>query len=109
MTDLNFVTRRREPGDDRYRWCPFTHDDRYEQDSWWDQPPYSQDDPWFVQVTLDDEEVARVELDETWHGSRHEGAPKFGPDVLVVRQLEVAKPYRRQGIGGRVVAGLITH
>jgi GNAT superfamily N-acetyltransferase len=107
MKDLEFVARRRGPDDDRYRWVPFDHDDRYEQDDWWDSPPYGQDDPWFVQVMSDGEEVARVELDETWSGSHHEGAPKFGREVLVVRQIEVAEPYRRQGIGSRVVAGLI--
>jgi hypothetical protein len=105
-TNLEFRNLRRGPGDDRYVWKPFEPNAQFDRDDWWDDLPSRWDNPWFVQVLLDGTEEARVELDETFYGSAHDGAPELGPEVLVVRQIEVGRSHRRLGIGSKVVAGL---
>lgn len=104
---MNLVLRRirRGPDDDRYVWTAFDLDDEFNGE-WWDSPPYLQDDPLYVQVLLDDTEVARVELDEGFEGSVHVGAPKLGQQALEIQFLEVAQSHRRLGIGAEVVRRL---
>lgn len=103
--DLEIREIRRRPDESRYVWTPFEPSDQFNGD-WWDQPPYMADDPLYVQVLLDGTEVARVELDEDFSGSRHVGAPTLGHQALEIQSIEVAESHRRQGIGAEVVARL---
>ena len=76
---MNLVLRRIRRGsdDDRYAWTPFDLNDDFNASGGTHRPTF-RDDPLYVQVLLDDAEVARVELDEGFEGSKHVGAPKLG-------------------------------
>lgn len=97
---------RRSPTDDRYIWTPFEPNEEFNGE-WWDSPPYLIDEPHYVNAMLDGIEVARVELDYDFGGSMHLGAPKLGSAALEIQFFEVAKSYRRQGVGVEVVQRLI--
>ena len=96
---------RRRSDDSRFLWTPFEPNDQFNGD-WWDRPPYMTDDPLYIEVLLDGVEVARVELDEGFRGSKHVGAPTLGHLALEIQFIEVAESHRRQGIGAEVVARL---
>jgi ribosomal protein S18 acetylase RimI-like enzyme len=56
---------------------------------------------------LDGVEVARVQLDHNFPGSKHIDAPTLGVSALEIQFLEVAKSYRRRGLGAEVVQRLV--
>lgn len=105
---VNLILRdvRRGPSDNRYVWTPYELNEEFSGD-WWDSPPYSFDDPHYVEATLDGVEVARVELDHSFSGSQHVGAPTLGTSALEIQFIEVAKTYRRRGVGAQVVRRLV--
>lgn len=105
---VNLILRavRRGPSDDRYVWTPFELNEEFNED-WWGSPPYLKDDPHYVEGTLDGVEVARVELDHDFRGSKHVGAPRLGASALEIQFLEVAKSHRLRGVGAEVVLQLV--
>lgn len=96
----------RAASDNRYEWTPFDLNEEF-NGVWWDSPPYMTDEPHFVQAKLGGVEVARVELDHDFRGSKHVGAPRLGASALEIQFLEVAKSHRRQGIGEAVLRELV--
>jgi ribosomal protein S18 acetylase RimI-like enzyme len=58
-------------------------------------------------VLLDGIEVARVELDHDFRGSKHVGAPRLGSGTLEIQFIEVAVSHRRRGVGAVVVRSLV--
>ncbi|SHG13316.1 hypothetical protein SAMN05443575_1462 [Jatrophihabitans endophyticus] len=100
---ITLVHLRRGASDDKYSWTPFAPNDEFNGD-WWDSPPYLFDDPHFVRADGDGVEVARIELDHDFRGSKHVGAPDLGDAALEIQFMEVAKSYRRKGIGAAVIA-----
>lgn len=96
----------RGPGDNKYAWTPFEPNDEFNPD-WCDRPPYLVDDPHYVEVLIDGVEVARVELDHDFRGSKHIGAPKLGDKAMEIQFIEVAASYRRRRIGAEVVRLLV--
>jgi len=105
---VNLILRdvRRDPSDDRYVWTPYELNEEFNGD-WWNSPPYSIDDPHYVKAILAGVEVARVELDHYFRGSKHVGAPRLGATALEIQFIEVAKSYRRQGVGAEVARRLV--
>jgi ribosomal protein S18 acetylase RimI-like enzyme len=101
---LDLIEKRRGSAD-RYSWTPFEPSDSFNPD-WWDHPPYGVDDPWYVQVLRDGEEVGRVELDEIV-GLRHYGVDRrLESKALEIQFIEVSSTCRRQGIATAIVREL---
>jgi GNAT superfamily N-acetyltransferase len=100
------VDRRRDPGDDKYTWVPFEPSDQFTS-AWWDDPPYLDDDPWFVQALLDGEDVARVNLDPEVHIDHYAGVPDLGGSGLEIAFFEVSAAHQRRGIGTAVIRSLV--
>jgi hypothetical protein len=61
---LEFIEIRRS-GTDRYSWTPFEFSESFDTFDWWDRVPYWNDNPWHIKVLRDEDEVGRLELDET--------------------------------------------
>ena len=97
---------RRAAWENTYRWRPFEPNQMFNPD-WWDRPRYNHRDPHCIAVFLDGTEVARVELDHHFRGSRHAGAPRLGDLALEIQFIEVAASHRRRGIGSEVVRLLV--
>lgn len=97
---------RRAAGDDKYVWTPFEPNQEFNPD-WWDRPPYLDDNPHYVGAFLDGVEVARVQLDHDFRGSKHVGAPKLGDRAMEIQFIEVAESHRRQRVGAEVVRLLV--
>lgn len=53
---LQLVQLRRAPDDNRYEWTPFEPNDQFNGD-WWDDAPFDDDDPHFIDVLLNGVEV----------------------------------------------------
>jgi GNAT superfamily N-acetyltransferase len=87
-------------------WSPFERSDSFDAFEWWDRVPYWNDDPWYIQILRDGEEVGRLELDEIV-GLRDYGVDrplKFKP--LEIQFIEVSSTCWRQGIATAIVRGL---
>lgn len=102
---IRLTDKRREPTEDIYQWLPFESNDAFTS-RWWDEPRYLFDDPWFVQVDLDGEEVARIELDESIETSHYADVPDLGSNPLELQFFEVAATHQRRGIGTAAVRAL---
>ncbi|MCU1701333.1 MAG: family N-acetyltransferase [Mycobacterium sp.] len=71
-----------------------------------DRVPYWNDDPWYIQVLRDGDEVGRVELDETV-GLRHYGVDRHVDSIaLEIQFIEVSADCQRQGIATEIVREL---
>jgi GNAT superfamily N-acetyltransferase len=99
------VHKRRFQSEDRYGWLPFTANDAFEHDHWWDHVSLFRDAFAYIEVRRGGIEVARVQLDDDLHGGDYVNLR--GQNVLQVDLIEVATPYRRQGIATDVI-GLLT-
>ncbi len=75
--NLDLVHIRRGPSDDKYVWTPFAVNDEFNA-GWWDSPPYLFDDPHYVRADSDGVEVAKIEFNHDFRGSKQVGAPKLG-------------------------------
>lgn len=102
---LDLVERRRGVDDDRYSWIPFEPSARFTA-GWWEDPPYLDDDPWFVQVLLQGVEVARVELGADFDVTHYAGAPRLKSDALEIEFFEVAENRRGHGLGTNIIKKL---
>jgi GNAT superfamily N-acetyltransferase len=91
---------------DRYAWTPFQPDERFNSD-WWTQSHSYGDGYSYVQVFVDSEEVARVELDEDVELSHYTGAPSLGASALEIQFIEVAADQRGRGIATEFVRQLM--
>lgn len=102
---LNFVERRRGRSD-RYSWIPFESSGSFNPD-WWDRPPYGDDDPWYVQVLRNGDEVGRVKFDDRKLSLRGYGVSRqVAANALEIGFFEVSDTCRREGIGTAIVRGL---
>lgn len=93
---LTLVHKRRSESEDQYRWLPFTANDTFEHEHWWDHVSLSGDAFAYIEVQREGIEVARVQLDDDLYGGDYVNLRC--QTVLQVELMEVAMPYRRQGI-----------
>lgn len=99
---LELIDFRRGPTDDRSWAPPFDWSVDYEHPHWWNRQ--LTDEPWFVQVSEDGVEVARVELDDSGGiNPTYTDVPELGPERLEIQFIEVATAVRGRKVGTEVV------
>jgi GNAT superfamily N-acetyltransferase len=87
-------------------WTPFDDSVEFTPD-WWDHPPYGEDDPWYVRVLRDGDEVGRVKFHDRKMSLRSYGVDRLiATKALDVAFFEVSNACRRKGIGTEMVRGL---
>lgn len=94
----------KRPGslDTHYLWTPFRADPNFEP-SWWNEPRYRDDTYQYLEIRLNEIEVARVALGEDIAVDHYATAPPLGDDALEIRLIEISSAFRRRHIGTDVV------
>lgn len=99
---LTLTAKRPEALDSHYLWTPFRSDDNFEP-SWWNEPRYRDNTYQYLEIRLDDIEVARVALGEDIATDHYTSAPPLGDEALEIQLIEVSAAFRRRHIATDVV------
>lgn len=95
------------PAGERF-WYPFTYEEAGIgfDDRWWYSRPVHPDESQsiFLRFLENDDEVARVELDEEVSIDHYADVPSLGATALEIQLIEVHSAHRGRGIGRAVIA-----
>jgi len=98
---LVLIERRRDEAESAGLWLPFSANGDFEYSHWWDDVSIITDAFAYFEVRRDGVEVARVQLNDDLHGGDY--VDLRGQAVLQVDLIEVALPYRREGVATQTI------
>jgi GNAT superfamily N-acetyltransferase len=87
-------------------WFPFTYEEAglgFNHRWWYDGPVYPHSMSIFLRVLENDNEVARVELDNEVEIDHYADVPPLGATALAIQFIEVHNAHRGRGIGHAVI------
>lgn len=99
---LTLAVKLPDPTHTHYTWIPFRLDLRFEP-TWWNEPRYLDDTYRYIEVLMNDTEVARIALSEDIGIENYPTAPQLGDEALEIQLIEVSSDYHRQGVGTEVI------
>lgn len=99
---LTLAVKLPDPSHTHYTWIPFRLDIEFEP-TWWNEPRYLDDTFRYVEVRMNDTEVARIALSEDISVENYPTAPQLGDEALEIQLIEVSSNCRRRGVGTEVV------